>query len=148
MTDGIATGLLHAGQKIRFLSVLLPQIPIIMNGLGLASVQYLKAVIPPLCDSMAMQPTNTDMKSLSKTAADSLRVVIQVCWPRIFAYRGIIMQSLAKSWSFYLEKQDTEMMETLKHVYKTFETACDGKEKADKKALLEFKPQVFGPLFS
>ncbi|KAG1450285.1 hypothetical protein G6F56_008396 [Rhizopus delemar] len=149
LIDGIATGLLHAGRKIQTLLVLLKPIPILFHGLSSVGVQYLKVVIPPLCESISIQSNNNnpDMKILITIAADGLLAVIQECWPRIPAYKGIIMRSLAKSWSFHFEKQDTEILELLKRVYKMFEAACQGKEKADKEALLKYKPHVFGPLF-
>lgn len=48
---------------------------------------------------------------------------------RIYAYEGVIFRSLAKAWSFYYEKQDTDMLTLLKQVYQVFEAACQGKEK-------------------
>ena len=48
---------------------------------------------------------------------------------RIYAYEGVIFRSLAKAWSFYYEKQDTDMLALLKQVYRVFEAACQGKER-------------------
>ncbi|KAG1293831.1 hypothetical protein G6F66_005749 [Rhizopus arrhizus] len=146
LIDGIATGLLHAGEKIQFLPILLEPIPALFDGLGVVGVQYLKMIIPPLCESVSRPASNPKMKKISVLAANGLRTVMKVCWPRIYAYEGVIFRSLAKAWSFYYEKQDTDMLALLKQVYRVFEAACQGKERADKEALLKYKPSVFGPL--
>ncbi|CAO3704003.1 unnamed protein product [Rhizopus stolonifer] len=84
LIDGIATGLLHAGRKIQTLLVLLKHIPVLFHGLGSVGVQYLKVVIPPLCESISIQSNNNnpDMKLLITIAVDGLVAVIQECWPR------------------------------------------------------------------
>lgn len=83
LKDGIVTGYLYAGQKILFLPILLRPIVTLYNQLGSIGVQYLKAIIPMLCDSMAMiSSDNKVIQGINLTAAESLIVVIKKCWPR------------------------------------------------------------------
>lgn len=82
LIDGIATGLLHAGEKIQFLPILLEPIPALFDGLGVVGVQYLKMIIPPLCESVSRPASNPKMKKISVLAANGLRTVMKVCWPR------------------------------------------------------------------
>ncbi|CEI96995.1 hypothetical protein RMCBS344292_11138 [Rhizopus microsporus] len=150
MTEGILTGLLHAGEKIRFLPILLQPIPRLFEELGASSVQYLKGIIPSLCQSLSTVPYNDslEMRRINKLAAHGLIAVIRECWPRISTYEGIIMSSVAKCWSYYFDKQDREMLELQRQLYKVFEAACQGAEEADKEALLKYRPNVFEPLFA
>ncbi|KAI7890013.1 uncharacterized protein EV154DRAFT_564793 [Mucor mucedo] len=148
LTDGIMTGYQHAGQKIKFLPILLQPIATIYDAIGAIGVQYLKAIIPILCDSMSMISSNNEIiQGINQLAAESLVTVIKKCWPRIPAYEGAIMQALAKSWSYNLTNKDTKMCGTLKQLYKVFEAACQGQEIADKEALIAYNPSVFEPLF-
>lgn len=83
LTDGIITGYTHAGQKIKFLPILLQPISTLYDELGSIGVQYFKAIIPILCDSMAMiSSSNEAIKKINQLAADSLSTVIKKCWPR------------------------------------------------------------------
>lgn len=149
LTDGIITGYMHAGQKIKFLPILLGPISKLHDELGSVSVQYLKAIIPILCDSMAMPSNNNkDIREINELAVDSLSTVIKQCWPRIPSYRGPIMKSIAKSWSYYFGTHDQDMCDKLKELCKVFGTACQGQEKADKEALISYNPGVYEPLFS
>ncbi|KAI8083430.1 hypothetical protein BDF21DRAFT_337688 [Thamnidium elegans] len=117
--------------------------------MGSIGVQYLKAIIPMLCDSMSMIPSNNKaIQGINLAAAESLIVVIKKCWPRIPEYKGLIMKSIAKTWVYYYKSNDTKMCDTLKQVYKVFEAACQGQEKMDKEALLDYNTQVYEALFS
>jgi hypothetical protein len=83
LKDGIITGYTHAGQKIKFLPILLLPISTLYNELGSIGVQYLKAIIPILCDGLAMiSSDNTKIKEINRLAAESLVTVIKKCWPR------------------------------------------------------------------
>lgn len=83
LKDGIVTGYLYAGQKILFLPILLKPIVTVYNQLGSIGVQYLKAIIPMLCDSMVMISSNNKViQGINLVAAESLIVVIKKCWPR------------------------------------------------------------------
>lgn len=42
---------------------------------------------------------------------------------------------------------DQDMCRLLKQVYQVFEAACQGQEKADRDALIQFNPTVFEALF-
>lgn len=85
LTDGIITGYQHAGQKIKFLPILLQPITILYNALGAIGVQYLKAIIPILCDSMAMISSNNKViKEINQSAAESLITTMKKCWPRYY----------------------------------------------------------------
>lgn len=79
------TGYQHAGQKIKFLPILLQPISTLYNVLGAVGVQYLKAIIPILCDSMAMISSNNKViQGINQLAAESLITVIKKCWPRYY----------------------------------------------------------------
>lgn len=83
LRDGIMTGHTHAGQKIKFLPVLLQPISTLYNELGVIGAQYLKAIIPILCDAMAMiSSTNQKIREINQLAAESLATVLKKCWPR------------------------------------------------------------------
>ncbi|GAA5809097.1 hypothetical protein MFLAVUS_002500 [Mucor flavus] len=149
LKDGIVTGYLYAGQKILFLPILLKPIVTLYNQLGSIGVQYLKAIIPMLCDSMAMISSNNRViQGINLAATESLIVVIKKCWPRIPEYKGLIMKSIAKTWAYYHKNNDAKMCDTLKQLYKVFEAACQGQEKMDKEALLNYNTQVYEALFS
>ncbi|CAO3609595.1 unnamed protein product [Mucor fragilis] len=100
--EGILTGFSYAGQKITFLPILLKHIPQLYSAMGSIGVQYLKALIPELCTALSMtSSSNPTMRDINQLAALALTAVIKVCWPRIPHYRGSIMQSLAKTWTYY-----------------------------------------------
>jgi hypothetical protein len=83
LKDGVITGYTHAGQKIKFLPVLLQPITTLYIELGSIGVQYLKAVVPILCDAMSMiSSNNKSIKQINQLAADSLVTVMKKCWPR------------------------------------------------------------------
>ncbi|KAL7312154.1 hypothetical protein PS15m_007952 [Mucor circinelloides] len=146
--DGILTGFSYAGQKIRFLPILLKHIPELYDEMGSVGVQYLKALIPALDAAMSMiSSNNPKIKEINQLAALSLITVIKTCWPRIPQYKGIVMQSLAKTWTYYYNAKDQDMCRLLKQVYQVFEAACQGQEKADREALIQFNPTVFEALF-
>ncbi|CEP11213.1 hypothetical protein [Parasitella parasitica] len=102
LKDGILTGFRYAGQKIKFLPILLKPIPTLYNELGSFGVQYLKALMPALCAAMSMTSShNPIIKEINQLAATSLIAIIKKCWPCIPSYRGLIMQSMAKTWTCY-----------------------------------------------
>ncbi|KAI8886217.1 hypothetical protein K501DRAFT_331343 [Backusella circina FSU 941] len=149
LLDGVLLGFTYAGQKIAFMLILLPQIPILYNELGSVGVSYLKSIIPILCVSLAMTPgNNPKMEEMNRLAGEALGVVIKKCWPRIPNYEGEILRAIAKSWSHYYIIKEETMCNLLKQVYALFKAACQGKEENDKKALLEYNSQLFLPLFS
>lgn len=85
LTDGIMTGYQHAGQKIKFLPILLQPITVIYNEIGALGVQYLKAIIPILCDSISMISSNNKaIQEINRLAVESLITVIKKCWPRYY----------------------------------------------------------------
>lgn len=94
LTDGIITGYMHAGQKIKFLPILLQPISKLHDELGSISVQYLKAIVPMLCDSMAMPSnSNKNITEINELAIDSLSTVMKRCWPR---YSSILKANIAQ----------------------------------------------------
>lgn len=83
LKDGVVSGYLYAGQKILFLPVLLQPVAILYTALGSIGTQYLKAIVPILCDSMSMISSNNKaIQEINQLAAESLIVVIKKCWPR------------------------------------------------------------------
>ncbi|KAI7903912.1 uncharacterized protein BX663DRAFT_505671 [Cokeromyces recurvatus] len=149
LKDGIVTGFIYAGEKIKFLPVLIKPISVLYEELGIIGVQYLKAIVPILCDSISMYSGhNPAIKEINLMAAQSLIIIIKKCWPRIPAYKGKIIQAIAKAWTYYFNKKDDTMCQLLKELYRIFEAACQGQEKADKDALVAFNPSVFEPLFT
>ncbi|KAL9559956.1 hypothetical protein MBANPS3_000176 [Mucor bainieri] len=146
--DGIITGFSYAGQKIKFLPILLTHMPTLYHAMGPIGVQYLKAVIPALCAALSMTSSNNPkIRDINQLAALSLIAVVKTCWPRIPHYRGSIMQSLATTWIYYYNAKDQDMCQLLKQVYQVFEAACQGQETADRQALIQFNPTVFEALF-
>ena len=106
LKEGVLTGFTYAGQKIKFLPILLKHISPLYDEIGSIGVQYLKALVPTLCTTMSMISSNNPaIKEINKLAAASLTTVIKKCWPRIPLYRGLIMQSLAKTWTYYYNKE-------------------------------------------
>ncbi|KAI8641358.1 hypothetical protein BD408DRAFT_346280 [Parasitella parasitica] len=150
LKEGILAGFRYAGQKIKFLPILLRHIPTLYDELGSIGVQYLKALVPALCSAMAM-PSNHNpiIKEINQLAATSLVALIKKCWPCIPLYRGLIMHSLAKTWTYYFAAKGKyeAMCQTLKQLYQVFEAACQGQEKEDTKALIKYNPVVFESLF-
>ncbi|KAF1796877.1 hypothetical protein FB192DRAFT_1452449 [Mucor lusitanicus] len=146
--DGIMTGFSYAGQKIKFLPILLTHIPQLYMAMGSIGVQYLKALIPELCAALSMTSSNNPkIRDINRLAALSLMAVIKTCWPRIPHYRGSIMQALAKTWTYYYHAKDQDLCQLLKQVYRVFEAACQGQDTADREALIQFNPTVFEALF-
>lgn len=84
LKDGIITSFIYAGQKITFLPILLKPISALYEELGAIGVQYLRAIVPTVCDSLAMIPVNNSPKirEINQLAANTLVAVIQKCWPR------------------------------------------------------------------
>ncbi|RCI04824.1 hypothetical protein CU098_012694 [Rhizopus stolonifer] len=147
LTEGVLTGFSYAGQKIKFLPILIVPIGTLYQALGILGVQYLKALVPVLTDALCMVSSHPKLKQIHVLAAHALRVVIKTCWPRIPYYKGRIMASIAKSWTFYYEQKDQAMCDDIKQVYQVFEAACQGQHKLDQEALLSFNPTLFQPLF-
>lgn len=166
LKEGVLTGFTYAGQKIKFLPILLKHISTLYDEIGSIGVQYLKALVPTLCIAMSMiSSNNPTIKEINTLAAVSLTTVVKKCWPRIPLYKGLIMQSLAKTWTYYFNKEgrylintiyadlnwhnqiDQAMLQTLKQLYQVFEAACQGQEKVDTEALIKYNPAVFEPLF-
>ncbi|KAI8975736.1 hypothetical protein BDF20DRAFT_804289, partial [Mycotypha africana] len=102
-------------------------------------------LVPPLCNAISV--TSERLKEINILSITSLKTVIKKCWPRIPYYNGIIMKAIARCWLYYYSKNDDEMSSLIKELYVLFEAACDGKERADKEALIAFRGDIFNPLF-
>ncbi|KAI8335674.1 hypothetical protein EDC96DRAFT_548171 [Choanephora cucurbitarum] len=102
LREGVLTGFLYAGQKIKFLPILMEPIATLYQEIGIVGVQYLKALIPTLCQTLNI----SGQKPLHSLALQSLVAIMRTCWPRIPFYHGQIMAAIAKSWYEYSEIQD------------------------------------------
>jgi hypothetical protein len=84
LKDGIITSFIYAGQKILFLPILLKPLLVLYEELGAIGIQYLKAIVPTVCDALAMISVNDNPKirEINQLAANVLITVIKKCWPR------------------------------------------------------------------
>ncbi|KAI8374827.1 hypothetical protein BD560DRAFT_393347 [Blakeslea trispora] len=140
LREGVLTGFLYAGQKRKFLPILLAPIARIYQAIGILGVQYLKALIPTLCQTLTLSKD----KAIHSLALDGLGAIMQACWPRMSHYQGTLMVTLSQTWQNYYP-EDVEMCDTIKQVYRLFKLTCP--TKLDEDVLVKFNP-IFEPLFS
>lgn len=83
LKEGVINGFIYAGQKFEFLPILLEPLPVLHQELGIISVQYLKAILPVVCEALAMTSSkNPVVKNINTLAANALITIIKKCWPR------------------------------------------------------------------
>lgn len=94
---GIIYGYAHASEFPAVTNVLLQQLSILTNKLGILSVKHLKFVIPMLVEVLSSSHA-TGRPDLLHNASVCLHSVLRNCWPRIFAYHGDILKGITLCW--------------------------------------------------
>ncbi|KAI9319067.1 hypothetical protein BX666DRAFT_1922879 [Dichotomocladium elegans] len=145
MVHGVILGFETSGAKVGHLQALLQPVKRLYNGLGPLGIRYLKATLPSICDALGLYSQKTNMAAL-----DALQGAIQVCWPRISQYKGIILKGIATSWENHyndnVDPSNKELQGMLQKTLQIFLTFSRESAKADIDALLLVDKHVFGPL--
>ncbi|KAG9296197.1 hypothetical protein G9A89_014789 [Geosiphon pyriformis] len=159
LDEHVIKGLIFAGDKISIRKVLLDQLPILTDILGIVIVKYLQELTKILCATLEVPidfPNNAEILELQITSATAFQKIISTCWPRIPRYEGAILKSVATSWCRVraLELNDistdtsTTLKEKLRDICRVLKLACNESQilKNDFEALRSLDTPVFYPL--
>ncbi|KAI9874184.1 MAG: hypothetical protein M1830_010096 [Pleopsidium flavum] len=100
--QGILKGYYHANEHVKITELLVLQIPMLVDDMGIWSVTHLKDLIPLLSEILAA-PFGTAYPPLLLAAVKAIQAILVNCWPRIAIYRGEILRGLTTCWCRLLE---------------------------------------------
>ncbi|KAI0334924.1 hypothetical protein GY45DRAFT_1065421 [Cubamyces sp. BRFM 1775] len=89
---------IYASREPEALQASVDCIPAIVESLGIGATRYLKALIPQLVFPLIPAPENGSSVSYKLSSIRTLHSVIQNCEPRIYKWRGTILEAIVKCW--------------------------------------------------
>jgi len=127
MRYGILKGYAHAGEHAKIAEMLVRQVTVLVDEMGIDVVKFLKVcehgyfcsshtadVLPknvlPLLAANLADPFATAYPPLLQASVKSIRAIIVTAWPRVAYHRGDILQGLTICWC-RIEEQETESEE-------------------------------------
>ncbi|KAI9821707.1 MAG: CCA tRNA nucleotidyltransferase, mitochondrial [Pycnora praestabilis] len=118
LRKGILNGYRQANEYVKIVELLVQQLGMLVDEMGISSVKHLKDILPMLSDILAA-PFGTTYTPLLIAAARTLQTIILTDWPRIANHRGEILRGLTICWC-KLEEEDSPLdeLETVKFVIK------------------------------
>ncbi|CAO3587316.1 unnamed protein product [Absidia cylindrospora] len=123
MMDGVVPGLTFAGNKPKFLLVLLEAIDGLTTELGVLLIRYLKVSLFGICNGLCSIDTN-----INQVALISLEHVIQQTSPRMAPYGSDVLRGLATLWLNHCNKKDNDvsqmLCERIKIIYRLLYDVC------------------------
>ncbi|KAJ3186966.1 hypothetical protein HDU85_007003 [Gaertneriomyces sp. JEL0708] len=96
LAESILRGLAFAvGGSVAIIRAFLKAIPEVASMMGIMTIKWLQPFLGASCDILRLHQGDLPTQVL---AARSVEAVVQEGWPRINAYRGIILRSVAETW--------------------------------------------------
>ncbi|KAI9783425.1 MAG: hypothetical protein M1816_001399 [Peltula sp. TS41687] len=115
---GVLGGYAHCSENVRISRLLVDQIGVFVDEMGIWSVKHLKYIIPLLSDILAA-PFGTASPPLLLSAIRTVHVIILNDWPRLTACRAEILRGLTFCWCRIAEEdKQTEPLEEVKSALK------------------------------
>ncbi|KAL4241319.1 TTI2 family protein [Abortiporus biennis] len=151
--DGIIGSIwLYGSRDLGTIEASLDVLPDVMKALGIGSVRYLKGIIPQLVYPLIPALDNTSPTSLQLKSLEALIVVIEECAPRIYKWKGTILDGVARCWVTLIDnggETDDEIQKIrqgLRKVVKHLGIACPAILQDEIPLLLEVDSVMFKPL--
>jgi len=116
--DGIIGSIwMYASRDLSTIKASIDVLPLVVEGLGIGSVRYLKAMIHQLAHLLLPPEPGVELPYSSQTiqedelklaALRTLAIIIRVCASRIGYWKGTILDAAARCWVHEMEKQGSE----------------------------------------
>jgi hypothetical protein len=105
MRKGVLTGYAHSSSHPAIVEILVQQIKVLVQKLGIHCVKHLKDIIPIL-STVLMDPFGTSRPSLLLEAVRAMQVVILNAWPRMreVGHRMEVVRALVVCWRTVCEE--------------------------------------------
>lgn len=126
--NGILAGFLYAGEHVKIAKVLLEQLRLIVEQLGVPFVKHLKQTLPMLSRILS-EPLGSAYPPLLLAAAKTLQTVILNSWPRMTFHRNEVLRGTTVCWLRLQEEgkgKYTELEGELKTVIEMLAATIEG----------------------
>lgn len=108
LRQGVLRGFAFAGEHVRIAEVLVAQLAVIVEELGVESVKHLKDVLPLLSNVLG-EPFGLAYLPLVVRAVRALRAVVLGAWPRIGKWRAEVVRGVAVCWIRVVEEEQEKV---------------------------------------
>ncbi|CAD6583397.1 MAG: hypothetical protein ASARMPREDX12_005298 [Alectoria sarmentosa] len=97
LRNGILKGYAHAGEHVKLAELLVKEMTVLVNELGIESVKHLKHILP-LLTGILDTPFATAYPPLLQASVKALQTIIVADWPLITRHRGEILKGMTVCW--------------------------------------------------
>lgn len=145
--EGFLRGLAFGGGHVRVVLVLVKQLAVVYEALGVCGVRHLQAVVPALAEVLA----SDTVPEVLAAAAETLGVVVRVAWVRAGEYVGEALRGVVVCWgrSGVAEEVKRALREAVRVLRAVVEVEEGRKERWGEleKGVVEVDEECFRPLF-
>ncbi|KAG8993761.1 hypothetical protein FRB93_001915 [Tulasnella sp. JGI-2019a] len=122
---------LYAGDNLLIMEASVQALIPVVSTMGIGTCRFLKALIPQLSENLIPKPSLPHSHRLLQLSADCLIIVIEVCKPRIYPWKGAILEGLLRAWVYsqtdgIRDPDNTSFQQRLLSLRSTLQTACPG----------------------
>ena len=115
---GVLAGFSHCGENVKITTVLLQNLSLITQELGVETVKHLKHILPMLSDVLGNALGFTHPSTLL-AASKSLQCVITSAWPRMAFNKGEVLKGLSLCWIHMSGEHNHDLGKVRKELKKT-----------------------------
>ena len=152
MRKGILAAYAHCPENIKIVEVLLHNLVLLLDELGVESVKHLKYILPML-NEVLTNPFGTTYPPLLLAGIKAMQSVVLNAWPRMAANKGEVLKGLTICWLLCEDAQradlgsiKAELVTTAQMLRQAVGTECDFD--ADTRALIAADQRLTGLLES
>ncbi|ODQ51322.1 hypothetical protein SAICODRAFT_8977 [Saitoella complicata NRRL Y-17804] len=145
MRSGVLKGMVYAGDQVEVAEVLMTELGMLVEAMGIWSVKHLNNVIPTIRDILIHPFASTHQKSLLATLK-TLQTVLQVGEPRIIGHHVDLLRGICVCWQNLADKKEglEEVKRELRVISVKLRRVCGTVIEGDIAALVEADPVLEG----
>ncbi|KNC97140.1 uncharacterized protein SPPG_07531 [Spizellomyces punctatus DAOM BR117] len=149
--DGILRNLTFAiGGNFMVIRALIRTIPKLVSLLDVVGIRFLQPLLGISCEILELHQHDV---TTQLAACDAIMALMRQYWPRIHAYRGLILKSAAHAWRGIMrgekgrnDVENQDLREALKGICTLLREICRELVEADFKLLLHMDREMYGSL--
>ncbi|EJD00972.1 uncharacterized protein FOMMEDRAFT_169184 [Fomitiporia mediterranea MF3/22] len=138
---------IYASREKETIEASMDVLPLIIQALGIGTVRYLKALIPQCLHSITINDLTPRSRPLERAALKALLTVIQECQPRMYHWKGTIIEGVGKYWISNCEgkeksEEDDATHSLVQEIFVSLSKACPSVLQDEYPRLVQVEPNL------